>query len=617
MRTCRTWVWGWAGLLAAATAVRAWDIPDPEKVEPPVGGEAPSADPRTYLDAAGFRARADRIVQGVSSNFLGSYRKGWFGRGGDPGKYTIPICMARLIVNPEEAEARQFMNDDRTYKEHYHFAAVNWARFYPLFAAALTPETRGRFATEAGGYTPYLESVGTENHKIMWLTSANVLPSWVEGKSFARRETQAALAAAKEKLRAYVKGLYAAGQGEWDSSTYLAFDLDGMLNVYDFAKDPETRLLARAALDWYVAGYALKYTDGVYTAPNQRGFASGPAKSVTDGIGWLWWGCRAPVGDVAPRSLVAIHAATSAWRPNGVLCRLARREVTVLPFEQRNAKPNYYYGQGIAPVASSTHESVYVTRHYTLGSLWNGHGSQITRFQIAASTTNGAVVFTGGHPRQSDHTGAKTGLGFRDGNGRYDQSAQCGPAFLNISVAPEDETEALYSFFAFPVGSEPRAMGDWLVMQAGATLVGLLPVGERSGLSDVVAGKGATQQVFKIEGRVTAFVVETADTDRFAGAAAFAEALKARTRLDASALREKSELTYTTLDGRKLVVRYQSGKDRAGTTIDGKVVEFGNWPVYGGPCVRQEGGVLTVNDGKNGFRVDFSGERPVYAEWKP
>jgi hypothetical protein len=33
--------------------------------------------------------------------------------------------------------------------------------------------------------------------------------------------------------------------------------------------------------------------------------------------------------------------------------------------------------------------------------------------------------------------------------------------------------------------------------------------------------------------------------------------------------------------------------------------------------VTQRDGVLTVNDGKEGFVVDFAGKMPVYRAWKP
>lgn len=604
--------------MTALACEGGWEIPDPAKVEPPGVTQAPSSDPRTYPDAAGFKLRADLIVQGVASNFLGSYRKGWFGKGGDPGKYTIPIAMARLLLDPDEAESRQYMNDHRTFAEHYHFAAVNWARFYPLFSGALTADTLRKFDAEAAKYTPYLESVGTENHKVMWLSSANVLPYYVSGDTFARRSIVAAKEQAKAKLRKYVKDLYAFGQGEWDSSTYMPYDVDGMLNVYDFSKDEECRLLARAALDWYAAAHALKYSDGVFTSPNQRGFPSGAVATGADQIGWLWWGCEASIDkEHVRRALVAMHAVTSGWRPNRVLCHIARRDIAVLPFEQRNSKPNYYYGQGIPAVGSVYHESVYVTRHYTMGGLWNGHGSQITRFQVAARTTNGGVVFTGGNPRKSDHTGAIAGIGYTDGNGRYDQSAQIGPAWMNISRAPTNETEAVFSFFSYPASSRPAQRGDWWVMRAGATFVAVRPVGEKVGFAEVTVGKGATQEVLRVDGRVTALVVETADTDRYPDESDLVTALKEKTALDTAGLQGDGRMTYKTLSGRSVTMQFQEGKDRALTTIDGKAVEFGNWPVYGGPCVKQAQGVLSVTDGKAGYSIDFTGDLPVYSELAP
>ena len=157
--------------------------------------------------------------------------------------------MAKLLLNPDDAEARQFMNDERSPKEHYHFAAINWARFLPVFGSALTPETKHTLAAEAGKYSAYLNLGGTENHKMMNLCAAAVLPEYLEGGRIANKDKEAALREAKDMLRAYVKGLYAAGQGEWDSPTYLMFDLHGFLNIYDFSSDPEMRLIAAAARD--------------------------------------------------------------------------------------------------------------------------------------------------------------------------------------------------------------------------------------------------------------------------------------------------------------------------------------------------------------------------------
>jgi len=58
------------------------------------------------------------------------------------------------------------------------------------------------------------------------------------------------------------------------------------------------------------------------------------------------------------------------------------------------------------------------------------------------------------------------------------------------------------------------------------------------------------------------------------------------------------------------------GNIAADVTIDGKTVDVNHWPVYGGPYVTCNKGVLTVNDGQHGFVVDFSGDMPVYKPWK-
>lgn len=74
----------------------------------------------------------------------------------------------------------------------------------------------------------------------MGYSTALVLPHYLDGDGIlGRMPKDAVLRKMKGWLRSYVKGLYAAGQGEWDSSTYLMFDVNGMLNVYDFSPDPE------------------------------------------------------------------------------------------------------------------------------------------------------------------------------------------------------------------------------------------------------------------------------------------------------------------------------------------------------------------------------------------
>jgi hypothetical protein len=587
--------------IALAGLVAAWNVPAPDKMEHPSAKTAPASDPRAYPYEDGFQARAKLVVDGLAPIDPVRWRQGWF-KGGDPGKYLPTVCMAKLIVNPDDQVARQYMNDDRSYAETYHFAVINWARFLPLFGEALTPETRKKLADAHGRGNRYFDQAGTENHKIMWLAAANVMPSYVEGGRFSGCGIDEALARAKKGLREYVKALYLAGQGEWDSSTYLMFDLHGMLNIYDFSKDPETRLLAQAALDWYVAGYALKYRDGVYTAPNQRGYPGTPLATISDWTGWLWWDSRVPVTTNETKAfLFTMLPATSGWRPNSVLCNIARKDLPGLPVEQRNTKPNYYYGQGLKPEAGRYSETVYVAPKFTIGTLWNGHGSQTTRFMVAVATDKGPVTFTGGNPRQSDHTGAKTGIGYADGNGRYTQFAAMGPTVMALSRCPDDDTEAAYSFLRLPDGVEPKESNGWQTMDVGGVTVALYPLGGKAEVARTEPDKkGNAIRFIKIPGRNTGFVVHVGDSGDLA-----------RIKV--------ADDGFTGRDGRVMKMKFvpADGGDAHGNrfaevSIDGKPVSPGEWRIYGGPFVTQSPGVLDVTDGKDGYTVDFTGDMPVY-----
>jgi hypothetical protein len=396
------------------------------------------------------------------------------------------------------------------------------------------------------------------------------------------------------------------------------FDVNGMLNVYDFSKDEECRLLAKAALDWYAAGYALKYRDGVYTAPNQRGFASGPVKKIADNTGWLWWGSHKEVTpEIARGFLYAVHPLTSAWRPNAVISNLAQKRLPAVPFESRNTKPNYWYGQGIPPVANNMQETVYVARTYTMGSLWKGGGGQMTRFQMVMDGPHGGIVFTGGHP--ADYK-------YEDGNGKYDENALADGTFVCMSKIPAADPLP-YVFLSLPEeATTPEPKGKWLVMQAGDTFLAVYPLGTaKVGLSDLSpaqvkanadavakgeAPKNAPFPLLRVEGRDTGYILETSDTGSYNDLAAFAAALR-EPKFAAPA-----DVTYVNLRGTAIQAKY-TGNGRADTQVNGKPLDFATWSIYDSPYLTHKDGVLTVNDGKAGFVVDFTGDLPVYKAWKP
>lgn len=596
-----------------------WSLPDPARSDHPQAAAA-AALPTTYPDQSGLATRARLIADGLANEDLGKWRRGYFA-GGDPGKYLPQAAMARLLKDPQDAVARQFLNDERSRRETYHFAAINWARLLPAFGGAVTPETLAAWSQNAAKYTDFIETKGTENHKAMVYTSTLVVPPLTVGERFGGLPKEQALQRKRAWLRDYVRGLYRYGMGEWDSSTYLMFCLHGMLNIYDFAPDAADRAWAAAALDWYAAGYALKYTDGVFCAPNQRGYAGKAAGSISDQTGWLWWGSSRQIpAEEAAGFRYAMHPATSSWRPNRVLTAIAQKRLAGLPAEQRNSKPNYWFGQSVEPKGNQYQESVLLDERYSLGCLWSGFGGQMTRLQLVARTPEGPVVFTGGSPvGRNDGDGSVQRGKYGDGNGRYDRTALVGSAVMCLTSLPADEPTD-HAFVTVPAGaSEPRQHGHWWLMQAGEVLVGVRPFTDGSVVEAVPAKdpkKPSELRIVRIPGRLTGFVLQVGTTAQHGNLTGFAASLDA-TSLDLSRLAEAREVAWTGLDRRSAVLRWQDEPAAAAVAIDGAPVDLAAWPFYGGPFVRCADGVLTVSDGREGYRVDTTGELPVWSAVQP
>jgi hypothetical protein len=612
-------------------------LPDPTAVPTPGGQDAPAALPATYPDESGFQERRRRLIAALATEDLGKYRRGWFEKGGDPGKYIPGPAMARLLLDPKDPDALKYMNDERSPREVYHFAVVNWARFLPLFGQSLTPGTLKTLTASVGkaGMLTGDYGQGTENHIIMQVSSGVVLPDYLVCDRVANMPAAAARAKAKEWLRDYVRGLYHYGQGEWDSSSYLVFYFNSLMNVYDFSKDDECRLLARAGLDWFATVYALKYVNGMHTGPKERGWTNGVGSGI-DHLGLLWWGSSREDSDqdIAGRAgRTGVHACTSAYRPNAVICNIARRRLPALPAEYRNGKPNYWTGLDtppIPPIANVSQESLYVTRHYTLGSMWYSEDvcGNLTRMQLGAATRDGAVSFTGcapgsynGGPRY--FAGQGTHITRPPGNyasevvpnsqppktvGMYVQYAQVGPTLICMAAFPAEAKEQ-FTYFTTPVPAEKA--GDWYVMQAGESFAAVRPLTETA--EPVVLDKSPA---LKFPGRQSGFILQTGDTTRFPTKAEFVKALAASPP-DLSGWQERMRVACRSLDGRAIAMQYAAGQLRAAVSVDGIPVSYDHWPVYSGPYVTQRDGVLTVNDGKEGFVVDFAGKMPVYRAWKP
>jgi hypothetical protein len=170
----------------------------------------------------------------------------------------------------------------------------------------------------------------------------------------------------RDKLVEYVRMLYNVGMMEWDSCNYLNHTLAPYHNLYDFAKDPEVRRLAKAALDWLYCAGAIKYWRGGLGGPNNRDYGS---SNVVFGGGavqplYLYFG-DAPAENPTSHCDDVYHI-TSAYRPPAAVVNVARKKFK-RPVELRNTKPFYRIWKPGDEVEPRYWETVYYGKTFQLG----------------------------------------------------------------------------------------------------------------------------------------------------------------------------------------------------------------------------------------------------------
>lgn len=142
----------------------------------------------------------------------------------------------------------------------------------------------------------------------------------------------------KRTLQRYVWALWNIGMGEWDSENYHMHTFAPYLNLYDFAKDPEVKRTAKAALDMLITMGAVKYYQGGFCGPIKRDYQKPYVFGGAAGELWLYFG-DTPIDNPHTHS-DSIHIITSAYRPPAAVVAFARKRFAK-PVEFFAAKPEY------------------------------------------------------------------------------------------------------------------------------------------------------------------------------------------------------------------------------------------------------------------------------------
>jgi hypothetical protein len=350
-------------------------------------------------------------------------------------KRTYGLLMAQVLAGNaeaikglqlEDAQAKEWHRETEGIDFFACFTLKHQTRKYFYFGELLEPSYRQRmfegakkftsedplrrphyaFKAPGGGWGPdqknsWVDVRTTENLYLMRVTSVYLFAEETGNREVAKKY--------KEEIKQYARTLYRVGMGEWDSENYHGHSIGPLCNLYDFARDDEVRLLAKACLDWVFAAGAVKYYRGGFNGPTKRDYNHvQPFGGSAANMLMLHFGdCPQKEGDWESDE---VHLITSAYRPPPAVLELARKQFK-RPVEILSAKPSYSAtttGDDRSPPEYL--ETQYIGHSFLMGSLPSGtseDGGDVNGFKILTySQRRGANAIQGIPGDDPTHVGS-------------------------------------------------------------------------------------------------------------------------------------------------------------------------------------------------------------------
>lgn len=301
---------------------------------------------------AGHRESALKVLQQADA------------QGGSDHRHTLGIDYYWCFTIKGQIRKYFFLRDDLdpAYRQRMYDGAKIWTEEEPLRRPhpryGKGDPTKGVWGPENKG--SWVDVRDTDNLRAMRDTSVYLMAE--ETGNEATRQLY------KRKIAAYVRMLYHTGMREWDSSNYHSHTLSPYHNLFDFAKDPEVKLLAKAALDWLYASGALKYYRGGFGGPRLRDYSGASVVFGGNAIHplELYFG-DAPWPDPEP-DRDDLYQITSAYRPPQAVVLMAKKEFP-RPVEILSSKPPYRMWEPGQEFAPRFHETLFIGETFQMGSM--------------------------------------------------------------------------------------------------------------------------------------------------------------------------------------------------------------------------------------------------------
>lgn len=619
----------------------------------------------------------------VSTGYFGPKERDSSGNivrfGGDALKKDLPPATAALLLDTANISLKGFLGIAGNLNQQYHFAAKNWARFYPLLAERMGEEWKRNFHQAVGqyqelgrpsdGYRTYdplsvahnligepgellggnTKDGGTENHKIMWRSSALVYAqNFPDGTSISGY----GLGEAKNLLQGYFESfletVLTKGNGEYDSQIYYPHSIESLLNLYDYSPDPKIKEVAKGLLDYFLATYAVKVYDGAIGGAQKRG------SNTVNSQGEMFNHLHAWFGNEFLKDseyISSLHQITSSYRPNQLILDLYHKHLET-PFEMEIARPDYH-----SINRNSFHEYFYASKSFGLGSVYMNqvdNPNQQVVWSLVVKGDKGPLTFGGSQPFHKAPGGhspytqtlqkegvilvasAPTVVGEKDGLPFNKYRLEWANANLIHLDEPAMQGESLDGFFEQAslqaatwlfVPKEVNAVQETngkIFLSVNNTFLTIVPFNsdyywlkKPSNLaikSKAIQGLLETYDILVVPGEFSGYALEVNEADSFGDFQAYNKAAL-RQQLDINI--DSRTANFESLSGINLKLKYMGNQLKAEGIINGTHLDFEEWAdrgVYKSPVLTVKDSVMEIRNEKIGYQMLFKDGEIIYNE---
>ena len=515
---------------------------------------------------------------------------------------------------------------------------------------------------------------GTENQALMKRTAAILFGEQCpDTKTTVGLTGKQTAAEAKEFFRRYGRTIFSTSLNEHLSATYLALHTAPLSILTTYSKDVETRLIARAILDYYFSELAvnqLENTIAVFNRDKKSIFYDNVQETIPTNnmqwISWLFFGSDQPIlktdnismstraSTTKDLSLMLLHT-ISSYKPNNIILSLGAK-LSTGAYSLRQSigsfdcmKQAYSSRAHQIPAQECNQKAIkreiYGTKKYILGL---SHVDDIYRnVSYPTSSHFGAVWRT--DSRKNSIRIAHPHFYWRFSPYHDDSSkpwededwAQFSPfrfAWLNknLYLAIYDLTlddpytgwekesqrnflyrnrdihQAIYVYVPESLSLQEIVNDGRRFYQDGDVYVMIRPLDPRS--ASIETSRHKLYSRLKLPGAITGLFLMMGSIDEYESLADFKSYTDDAT-FDTSNLAVNKEASYRHKDGTSLLIRAPGLTNEYPVVFrNGIAVNFdATWPELTSPYVSREKMALRVNNGSEGFTIDWSGRLPVYS----